>query len=305
MGKGGGGPTNVTSTTSSMPPSYLMPFIKDYLSMIGQDVTGTQIGKTKPPPTVADPFPNQQVAGFNPNELAALQMELGIVPGQAALGGAAGNEAYNTLAGTYLNPASNPALAAYANAATQGLVNNYQAAVAPSEMSKAALSGAFGGSSDAEARALNQYDLGQNIGNTEANIYEPAYQAERQNQLSTLGQLANVNTALRAPGETALQVGGLQQEQQQQELNAAYQNAYQQANWPFELASFFGNALGPADMGAGRSTTTGPNPYATTGGGGLQGAIGGGLTGAGIGSKFGPWGALIGGGIGALGGAFS
>jgi hypothetical protein len=272
--------------------------------------------------------------------------------------GAVGNYQNSVLGGAYLNPASNPELTAYANAATDLMGKQYAANTAPSEMSGAVLSGAFGGSSDAEARALNQYNYANAVGNTLANIYEPAYQAERGLQQQTYGtgaqyQLgageANAANALAAsqanaanalgayqsqlgyrqgmaglqagtyqsdmanqikalglmpqtlqaglmPGETALGVGGLEQAQAQQGLNAQYQNAYNQNMWPYQLGSYYGGMATGINQGYGQGQQTTDFPYQNSWG---QSILGGGLGLAGIGGLlFGggqnsPWSGLM------------
>lgn len=77
----------------------------------------------------------------------------------------------------------------------------YKNATAPSQMSAAVQSGAFGGSADAMQRALGQFQLGQNLANLGAQIYEPAWAQQQQlgfqeKQLGQQGSLAREQMAL-------------------------------------------------------------------------------------------------------------
>jgi hypothetical protein len=54
----------------------------------------------------------------------------------------------------------------YVNRVQEPTIENYQKAIAPTEMSDAMKAGAFGGSGDAEARMQNQYSLGKTLANS-------------------------------------------------------------------------------------------------------------------------------------------
>ena len=54
----------------------------------------------------------------------------------------------------------------YVNRVQEPTIENYTHAIAPTEMSDAVKSGAFGGSADAEARMQNQYSLGKTLANS-------------------------------------------------------------------------------------------------------------------------------------------
>jgi hypothetical protein len=253
-GKGGG---SQTSQTTNMPPGFEIPYLKEALKYMKQFMTG-QGGKPIAPYT----FPNQNVAGFNPAEEAGFS-------GTTALSGAESG-AFNpalplisdTLSGKYLDPNTNPFLTATYNAAAQPLTENYQSAIAPGEMTGAIQAGAFGGSSDAEARALNQYQFGGQLQNLATNLYGQNYQQERQNQLGTLGELGKIGLGLNMPNEQLMNVGGTQQAQSQNELNTQYQNAYNQSAFPYQLLQMFtgGGGVGSLGGGGGTSSTTNQLP---------------------------------------------
>lgn len=279
-----------------------MPYIKEFLSLQNYLTTGQYAPNKTNPGTTPYPGPALQVAGFNPEEQAAFGALTGSAGTQGQLAGQTASTANDILSGKFLNPSSNPELTAYYNAAAQPLTAQYSAATAPGQMSQAALSGAFGGSSDAEARALGQYNFGNQLSNLAANIYEPAYQ-QGLNQITQTAALspsiaAEQNTA----GNTLLGVGGVQQQQQQADINAAYQNQYNTSMWPYELSSFLGGSFGDAGLGYGRQagTTTSSGGFGNNKG---QGLLGGALTGGTLASLLGA--GTKGTGLGSIGGALA
>ena len=278
MGSKGGGGGNQTTTTTSTP--WDKAEIKKYLhALLGEALPGGQLA--------SNPMPQQQVAPLNPNETAGINQS--VATGQEGQGAAdaALNQAEQTLSGQYLSiPQS------YLDALNSGTTTEYENTIAPSELGNAASTGAFGGSADAENRALNQFGLSTALANANAGVYEQ----ERQNQLATAEKLPAIEAGAAAPGQDILGAGGVQQQQSQTELNAAYNNASQNAQWPYELLNFLGT--GVSGIGGGNSTTVGSNPYQSNP---VGNALGAGLAGAGAGSMFGPWGAAIGGGVGVLG----
>jgi hypothetical protein len=274
--------------------------MKEYLGLMNQLLTGQwtadPTGK-KGTTLTGDPLPDQMLAGMNPTEIQGMNLELGAVPGQAALGGAGYGSAMNILAGKNLDPASNPALRSYYDAAARGTTNQYMTGIAPSEMAQAASSGAFGGSADAEARALNQFNYGHTLGDLAANIYEPAYQQGQQQITQTMAMLPQIMGGLNVPGETALNVGGLQQQQEQQGLNTQYQNAYQRAMWPYNLLQYAGGGFGGMGSQGGSSMSRGFGMGMPSNKGGQ--VLGGALGGAGLGQMFSQNGSKMGPGMGA------
>lgn len=272
MGKGGGSssPSTQTSTTVNVPWGPTQPYLKEYQDLLNQLLTGSYTasgpgvnGAAGGTPTLTpNPLPQQQLAGFTPGELQGLNLEYGAVPGEQGVTGTAAGQAANILSGNNLNPTTNPYLTSYYNAAAAPLVNQYETATAPTAESNAELSGAFGGSAQAENTALNQYNLGNNLQSLAANIYEPAYQQAQQQITQTLGLAPSIASGLNIPGETALGAGGLQQQQNQAGLNTAYGNAYQQAMWPYQQLSYLGSGLTGLGSEGGGTLSNYPNPNA-------------------------------------------
>lgn len=290
MGKGSsGGGGGGSTTTLTGPPTWEAPY---YLDLINR---GSNLSKAP------YPFPDFQVAGLNPYEQMGIGNQFGTAAGlQGQVAGPAERNLSATLGGKYLDPSTNPWLQKTYGAAADAVTNQYQFATAPSEMSTAALTGAFGGSGDATARLENQFGLGRNLSDLASNIYGQNYQNERQNQLSALQSLGGIESGILAPSQAELQAGGFQQAQQQAQNNAAYQNQYNRANYPYQQLSFLAQILGAIPGGV--STSKGPDPNASSLG---QNLLGLGSIFGGLGGFDGLSGALggLGGGIANLGGA--
>lgn len=172
------------------------------------------------------------------------------------------NQLQGILSGNNLSPNSNPWLAGMANAANQNLITQYQNATAPGLIAQAAANGGGAGSlgnnsSFQGAQAQNEQQLGNALGNTDANIYGQNY-ANAQNQITQgLSQIGGVQQGMFAPGNELLGVGALEQQQQQQDLNTQYQNALNANQYPFSQLSQFGSLLGQAVGGTGNQVTLG------------------------------------------------
>lgn len=159
----------------------------------------------------------------------------------------------SVLGGQYLNPQSNQYLQAYYNAAAAPMIQNFQQVTDPSILGNAVKSGNIYGSAPQQNEFNAQTALSQGLGNLAANIYEPAYMAERQMQQGAAGMLPGMAEAQYLPSQMLGQVGGQQQALQQAVMN-----------WPM-TALGFGAGLIPQLIG-GSGTTT----LRTGGSGGLK-----------------------------------
>jgi hypothetical protein len=259
---GGGGPSSTTQTTTNKLPGWALPYAKELLSAGGnQFLPGGQ-------PAQMPSNLNQQVAQFTPDQLAAMQNVEGQTGAASNLASTATGNLEGTLSGANLDPNSNPYLQGTYNEAAQNLINSYQTAIAPGTMAAAQQAGAggpgFGADSGFQQQtALNQYGLGQNLGNLVTNIYGGAYEQGIQNQLTAQGLVGSTQNALYNPANQLLGVGSLQQQQAQTGLNTTYANALAANQYPMNQLSQFANILGAATGGSGQQITVGPNPGAT------------------------------------------
>ncbi len=167
--------------------------------------------------------------------------------------------------------------------------------------------GAFGGARHGLATGQALGDVGRTEASTLAGLrqsgFGDAYNrfAQDRSMMAGLGgQLANLGLtgwgnldALRQQqGQAGVQAGDYQRNLQQQQYDAQYKDFLEKRGWGAQQLGILQGAMG---MPTGQ-TQTGPGQQTS--------AIGSALGGASIGSAFGPGGALIGGGLGLLGGLF-
>lgn len=252
--KSGGG-----STTTQSLPKWLTPYAKDFIESYGSEAFVTNPDGSKSPIGMPGDL-TMQNAGFTPEQLAAFQNMAGMTGGAQALANTGGMNAGATLGGAYLHPESNPYLSGTYDAAARKMTDAYQSAVAPGIMASAQRQGQFGSSAMEELMAMSRYDLGENLGNLGTSIYGGNYAAERDRQIQTMSQLPNTINSLYAPQTYLAGVGAQQQEQQQAEFDTSYTNAANAAEWPFNILSGFGAALGQAAGGGGTSSTKSTTP---------------------------------------------
>jgi hypothetical protein len=254
---GGGTPSNTSSTTKNELPAWAVPYAKDFLGAAGnQFFPGGQI--------TPSPLPNQQVAPFTQDQLAAMGLSNMQTGGtQGALQGAQAANA-NIASGANLSPDSNPYLQQYYNAAAQPVVQNYEQAVAPNILGNAVAAGGLGSSGTEQAFSNAQSQLGQQLGNLSANIYEPAYEQGLAQQAAAIGQAPALASGQYIPSQEMAGVGQQQQQQAQNVLQTGYQNALAQGMWPYTALQMFGPIIGQATGGSGTSITTSPNPASTS-----------------------------------------
>lgn len=255
--KGGG-----SSTTNTTLPKWLLPYAKQFIESYQGEVYDDQ-GNIISRPEGLD----QQVAEFNPTQEAAMGNITGMTGGMQNYANLGLGQSAATIGGAYLNPETNPYIDATYDKAARAMTDQYQTAIAPSLMASAQQSGNFGGSAMNEIMAMSRYDLGENLGNLATSIYGGNYASERDRQLQTLNMLPNTLQAGYMPQQTALGIGAMEQGQEQQVLDTDYTNALSQTQFPFEILSGYGGALGQAGMGSGKSTVN------SSGGGGMFGSI--------------------------------
>lgn len=240
-------------------------------------------------------YPNSTVAPLSGTSQQAIDLTT-----QRALNGnpvqsAAQGNAAATLRGDFLN--SNPHLQGAIDSATQGLVRQYTNATMPGIEAGFSKSGRYGSGAQQAAVSDAQANLATGIGNITNSMAYNDYNNERARQVQT----SALAPSLAGMDFTNLQAlsgaGSALDSQSQAELNDLIAR-YNYAN---------GGAL---DDYIARIGGTGASNYSSTTGATTvnqsrgAGALGGALSGAAAGSAFGPWGALAGGTLGALGGGF-
>ncbi len=242
-------------------------------------------------------YPTSTVAGFNPAQTQGLNSIIGMQGQVAPLTSGVQQTATDTINGKYLDPSTNPYLAATYSAAADPVTRSYQTATAPGTSAAFAGAGRYGSGARNQQMDQNNRALGTTLGNLGTSIYGGNYQQERQNQLNMTGNAGNILDSLYKPAGATVAAGAQQQQQTQQELSDQVNrfNFNQQAPWQ-NLARYQGAIAGNYGQ-TGTSTTTGTqtgqsfsNPLGSALGGalGLASLFSGGpfSAAAGIGSMF-------------------
>ena len=213
------------------------------------------------PPTVGySPFPNLQTAPLTKMQLQGMGLTSGLTaPTQNYLGNMMNTSNYVGQGGL-MNPASNPFVRSEFNTAAQPLIQQYEWATTPNLLQNMASSGTLGSSGFNQAMANNQTQLAQGLGNLGSGIYNNAYNTGLQAMMNAQQMAPGMAAGQYIPSGQLLNVGGQGQQQAQNILQNAYQNMYNQANWPMQGLQFLGNALNTASGGGFQGTTVATTP---------------------------------------------
>jgi hypothetical protein len=256
----GGGPSQTSTTTTSKLPPWAIGYAK---KLLGQGFAEYFPGGS---PLQMPSDLNQQVAGLTPDQMSALGLIEGQTGAATGLSQAGLGNIEQTLSGKFLDPSTNPYLQKTYDQAAKALTSNYSSSIAPSLMAQAQRAGGggpgalSGNTAFQQAQARNQYGLGENLGNLATDIYGGNYQQERGREMQALGLLPQTEQTLYQPANQLLAAGTLQQSQQQNVLDAMFQNALRKFQIPQQALSQFGSLLGQAVGGTGQQINVGPNP---------------------------------------------
>lgn len=279
MGSGGG---STTTTMQKLAPEQsqvlkmLMPTFKDFAN----------------PATAPGPYQGPRLAGMTPAQAMAQQMQMSAATGNV---GDATNQALGNLnffsSGSAMDVNRNPALQGAVDAAVRPITQQYQNTVLPGIRGDAVQSNMFGSSRQGVAEGLASDAYMRQVGDTAANIVNPAYQAGLDATSRSLAFAPSVLQSGFAPAQAVSQVGSQQQAQQQADYDVQLQKYIEEQYLPLMHAREIAGIIFGMPMG-GTVTSSGGG-----GGGGLMGGLGGAATGAGLGSMVMPG---IGTGIGAI-----
>lgn len=243
---GGGGPRQTQTQTY---PPWAIPSAVGYLNTVGQYVNADLARGYNPQ------F-NQQIAPFTPYQ----QQGFGLGASMAGVDPSLINPTYQNYAATqqgkYLDPSTNPWLKKTFEAAAQPVTQEFRDTTAPGIAGMFARAGSFGGSAGEQAMSDAQKNLGISLDNLATNIYGGNYQQERQNQLQQQGMLGSLIGAGFMPSQELLALGGQQQQQGQNILDAIRQNAIQKQQYPYDVLNQLGNAITAAVGNQGVSKIT-------------------------------------------------
>ena len=280
-GDGGGDPQTTTqSTTQELSPEQrailepLVPIVSEF----GQ--------------TPIQQFPGTTVPGFTPTEQTAQQQALTAAGGIEQDVGQA-NTFANFLQSQAFLPGANPALQANIDAAVRPLTETFGQTVLPQIRGQENLAGQVGGSRGglAEQQATNA--LLRQVGETSSGLINANFQNALKAGGQSLFAQPNLATSALLPSEIASGVGGAERALQTAQLQEEAQKFGAEQLAAFAPAQAAANLAFGFPGGTTTSVNTSPGPQGISS---TQGALGG----ASIGALFGPWGAAVGGGLGAL-----
>jgi len=267
-----------TTTTTSLPEKFEPHFVELFnRSMLASEqVSG-------------EPFGGPLLAPQSPLQQEALGMQEQTARDLMGIGQPIMDLGQQTLSGQFLYPESNPFLQANIEAATRPITDLFLQQSLPQLQSQAIQSGAFGGNREGIAATNLATGVNRNILDVSAELTAENYARERQLQLMS-PQLIEAGARFQQLGPELLgQVGDVQRQLGQQEIDAqlaAFNQAQQAPFAPlFPLASvLFGGDVGSAghQVTTGIQNVSGPSAFAS----GITGALGGGALGAGVGNIF-------------------
>lgn len=329
--KGGGG--GGTTTTRVELPDYVEPYARRLMDWSYENAL-------QPTPK----YGGELTAGLTPDHLTAMsKIRDRALYGSSDIN-AAETGVTSTIEGQYMRGAdANPYTGqtnAYAGAnpyldqaiqKTQGdIARNYAAGTGAQTLAQFRNSGAFGGSAMQETQDMQNRALGDALSNASSSMRMQDYDmqrqiaaqdlarnsqlaesqlsrgdslwnAERQRQMQAIGLAPSIANTDFQNYQALLGIGDIQRDYSQSQLNDALTRWQQEAGQPYQQMELLANGIMGATGGGVARNQVGPNPNQVNR---TAGALGGAMSGAGLGSMFGPWGTAIGGGLGLLGGLF-
>ncbi len=318
----GGGSGNQTTVSVEKPWEPAGKYLKDVYSGVWGNYVPSIEGKINQAgidygdPMAAFYYQGDRVAPMNQDQYDAMQMTRStannvagtINPVYDPMTQILGNQnlgeitdAYNnviapTVAGQYLDPNSNIALQRYVQSAIDPIVSNTMENLLPTWDNQAVASGRYGGSSWQQGKSDLESNMMQQIGNTAAGIYAPAYENERARQMQAANYAPSLYQML--TGQQIAAADPFQDIVNQYFKQAGYlsaagesEQAQQQALIDAEMQKFQEGIYSPLDFynslanlfmsgGAQGRTTQTTSPY--SGPGLSQSLLGGGSSIAGI-----------------------
>lgn len=256
------------------------------------------------------PFTGDFFAEATPQDWGTVNDLYGL-SGQIGSGaGAVRDYGNDLLSGKYLDPSTNPWIAAATAAALRPVEEKYFDVLVPALEDAAIAGGAYGGA----RQGIEQLNLANNFtreaGDLASSIYFQNYNNERAYQQSAPEYLTLADSMELLGPQLALEAGDLSRNFQQIGLNNELQRFLETVEAPMRGFDQYANLLSLASpYGTQTTDSSGTSSYDSEGtsdrprggvGGALQGALGGGLAGA----KIGPIGAIIGALLGGIGGGF-
>lgn len=245
--------------------------------------------------TVPERYGGSTIAPFDPLQVAGQNLALGAAGSQAGLSEGAVN-ANQFLMGDIWNPASNPYLTGAIDAAVRPITQKYQEVVRPNIRDEFAQAGQqFGGSERIGAEARAGADYLSQVGDTSSKLVQDQYGNNLTAMLRALALAPQTQGTTLAPAQTVSGIGDIRQAFAQALLGEDVGNYYYDENAKYLQSKELLALMAGLPGGSVQSTANNP-PQAPL----WQRSLGGAASGASAGSMFGPFGAVAGGGLGAI-----
>jgi hypothetical protein len=245
MGSDGGSQSSTSTSYQNGIQPELMPYAMRMLGSASDMVYKNPIQQ----------YTGQTTAGFSPLQQQAMGNIQGMQPSQylgqgAALAGMAGT---NQFTGANVNQYMSPYINNVIKNQQQGAIRNY-ATQLPSLASGATKVGGLGGSRNAIMESEAQSNLQNQLQGIQASGLQNAYQnaqqqfnTQNQNQLAAAGALGNFGqqqyTQTAGINQALMNVGALQQAQEQNALNASMQKFQNAQMEPYQRLNFMSSLI--------------------------------------------------------------
>ncbi len=269
-----------SDSTTSGPPDWAVPYFQNFLNK------GAAVSELP-----YQPYTGQRNADMNAYQVGGLNAQANRALQGSPVNAAAGQNLTDTLSGKYLSD-GNPYLTSQIDQAQGDVLRGYNNTVIPRLDALNARSGSFGNAGLQQYEQNTQNDLVNSLGKISTDMRYQNYGDERNRQMQGISQAPSIANQDYVDAGALAAAGDPFQKYQLALLDTQYGNFTEAWDYPKQQLATLGTTLG-AGYG---NTTTGPAPNKTAG------TLGGAAAGASLGSSFGPYGALIGGGLGAVGG---
>lgn len=247
MSGGGSQKTTTTQKLSGQQKELLQGVIPVAQSYISPDGTVN-----------ASTYPGSTVAPINANQVAGQNLALGAAMGPAASTASSTAQGLDFLtSGAALDPSSNPYLTGAINAAVRPITENYTNTVLGNIRSNATLAGQYGYNRQGLEENAAARDYMRQTGDTSAKIAEDAYNTGIDAMSRSLAFAPGVQQMQFAPALAVAGVGQQQQALEQQQIDAAVQQYYQQQFLPLSVAEEIASIAFGIPAGSVSSTTSG------------------------------------------------
>jgi len=261
--KSGGG----TTTATTQLPDYLRPYGPQYAQRVAALANSPY-----------QAYGGDRVAGFGGDQLSAMDMARQQATQFSPLFGQAQDQFSRTIAGDYLDPASNPFLQQTFDTAAGRMADAYAKGTGASTNAMMGRAGSFGGSAHQEVMEGNNRAFGDSLGLLANQLYGGNYQAERARQQQATGLVPQFAAGQQNYGLTnanaLMGIGQMQQGQDQRLLDDAYGRFAEEREHPYRQLDVYASMFNP-NLGNTQQQTQ-------PGVGALQGAMSGGLFGYGM-----------------------